>query len=139
MQSATIPLFLDRKDVAAEAVTGSGKTLAFLLPVLEILTHLPEGALKPNQIGALILSPTRELASQISQVLSIFLEKIPSLKQQLFIGGTKINEDIDKFKQEGGNIIIGTPGRIEDLLMGKTDSLNKNVFVQSVKTLVSTY
>ena len=48
-----------------------------------------------------------------------------------------INEDIDKFKQEGGNIIIGTPGRIEDLLMGKTDSLNKNVFVQSVKTLVS--
>ena len=137
LQSATIPLFLDRKDVAAEAVTGSGKTLAFLLPVLEILTHLPEGALKPNQIGALILSPTRELASQISQVLSIFLEKIPSLKQQLFIGGTKINEDIDKFKQEGGNIIIGTPGRIEDLLMGKTDSLNKNVFVQSVKTLVS--
>ena len=137
MQSATIPLFLDRKDVAAEAVTGSGKTLAFLLPVLEILTHLEAGALKPSQIGALILSPTRELASQISQVLSIFLEKIPSLKQQLFIGGTKINEDIDKFKQEGGNIIIGTPGRIEDLLMGKTDSLNKNVFVQSVKTLVS--
>ena len=137
MQSATIPLFLDRKDVAAEAVTGSGKTLAFLLPVLEILTHLEAGALKPGQIGALILSPTRELASQISQVLSIFLEKIPSLKQQLFIGGTKINEDIDKFKQEGGNIIIGTPGRIEDLLMGKTDSLNKNVFVQSVKTLVS--
>jgi len=134
VQSTTIPLFLARKDVAAEAVTGSGKTLAFLLPILEILTHLEE-PLKQNQIGALILSPTRELASQISQVLSKFLEKIPSLKQQLFIGGTKFNEDIEKFKNEGGNIIIGTPGRIEDLLMGKTDTANKNVFVQSVKSL----
>ena len=65
LQSTTIPLFLDRKDVAAEAVAGSGKTLAFLLPILEILTHLEE-PLKYNQIGALILSPTRELASQIS-------------------------------------------------------------------------
>ena len=138
MQSTTIPLFLDRKDVAAEAVTGSGKTLAFLLPILEILTHLEE-PLKYNQIGALILSPTRELASQISQVLSKFLEKIPSLKQQLFIGGTKFNEDIEKFKNEGGNIIIGTPGRIEDLLMGKTDTANKNVFVQSVKSLVNKF
>ena len=97
---------------------------------------MEDGPLKSNQIGALILSPTRELASQISQVLSIFLEKISSLKQQLFIGGTKISEDIEKFKQEGGNIIIGTPGRIEDLLMGKSDSLNKNVFVQAVKSLV---
>ena len=119
-------------------MTGSGKTLAFLLPILEILTHLEE-PLKYNQIGALILSPTRELASQISQVLSKFLEKIPSLKQQLFIGGTKFNEDIEKFKNEGGNIIIGTPGRIEDLLMGKTDTANKNVFVQSVKSLVNKF
>ena len=44
-----------------------------------------------------------------------------------------------KFKNEGGNIIIGTPGRIEDLLMGKTDTANKNVFVQSVKSLVNKF
>ena len=59
------------------------------------------------------------------------------LTQQLFIGGTNINTDVEKFKQEGGNIIIGTPGRIEDLLMGKTDSSHRNLFVQAAKTLVS--
>ena len=53
-QSAAIPLFLDRKDVAVEAVTGSGKTLAFLIPILEILSKL-ESPLKPNQIGAVII------------------------------------------------------------------------------------
>ena len=59
------------------------------------------------------------------------------LTQQLFIGGTNINTDVEKFKNEGGNIIIGTPGRIEDLLMGKTDSSHRNLFVQAAKTLVS--
>ena len=59
------------------------------------------------------------------------------LTQQLFIGGTNINTDVEKFKHEGGNIIIGTPGRIEDLLMGKTDSSHRNLFVQAAKTLVS--
>ena len=44
---------------------------------------------------------------------------------------------MEKFKNEGGNIIIGTPGRIEDLLMGKTDSSHKNLFVQAMKSLVS--
>lgn len=128
-------MFLDRKDVAAEAVTGSGKTLAFLIPILEILSHLESGYLSSHQIGALILSPTRELATQISQVLSTFLLKMPEIKQQLLIGGSNIATDIEKFKNEGGNIIIGTPGRIEDLLMGKSDMTNKNVFVQAMKTL----
>ena len=135
-QAATIPLFLDRKDVAAEAVTGSGKTLAFLIPILEILSKL-ETSLKIHQIGALIISPTRELATQISEVLANFLENMPDLKQQLFIGGTNISADIEKFKNEGGHIIIGTPGRIEDLLMGKTDLSHKNLFVQAMKSLVS--
>ncbi len=129
-------MFLDKKDVAAEAVTGSGKTLAFLIPILEILSHL-EGGLRPNQIGALIISPTRELATQISQVLDKFLARFPELSQQLLIGGTDINAEIERFKSEGGNIIVGTPGRIEDLLLGKTDSLHRNVFTQAVKSLVS--
>jgi len=134
VQSAAIPLFLDRKDVAVEAVTGSGKTLAFLIPILEILSKL-ESPLKPNQIGAVIISPTRELAQQIHEVLANFLSRMTHLTQQLFIGGTNINTDVEKFKHEGGNIIIGTPGRIEDLLMGKTDSSHRNLFVQAAKTL----
>ena len=131
-QASSIPLFLSRKDVAAEAVTGSGKTLAFLIPILEILMGL-ETPLGPHQIGALILSPTRELASQISEVLSTFLGHISGLSQLLLIGGSNISSDIEKFQEKGGNIIIGTPGRIEDLLMGKT---TKNVtFAQAVKSL----
>ena len=130
-----IPLFLDKKDVAAEAVTGSGKTLAFLLPILEILSKLEEN-LKPHQIGALILTPTRELACQIDEVLSKFLEKIPEITQQLFIGGTSISSDVEKFQENGGNIIIGTPGRIEDLLVGKSGQVNKNLFVTAMRHLV---
>jgi hypothetical protein len=137
-QAAAIPLFLQRKDIAAEAVTGSGKTLAFLIPILEILTKL-DTSLKPQQIGALIISPTRELASQISQVLDEFLQQIPSVSRQLFIGGTNITSDIEKFNTEGGNVIVGTPGRIEDLLLGKTISnQGKNQFAQAMKSLVST-
>ena len=73
VQAAVIPLFLARKDVAAEAVTGSGKTLAFIIPVLETLARMTT-PLKKHDIGCLIISPTRELASQISEVLAEFLE-----------------------------------------------------------------
>lgn len=57
-QAATIPLFLKNKDVCVEAVTGSGKTLAFVIPVIEMILRR-EREVKPNQIGAIILTPTR--------------------------------------------------------------------------------
>ena len=57
-QAATIPLFLSNKDVCVEAVTGSGKTLAFVVPVIEMILRR-ETDLKRNQIGAIILTPTR--------------------------------------------------------------------------------
>jgi ATP-dependent RNA helicase DDX55/SPB4 len=58
VQASTIPLFMRHKDVVVEAVTGSGKTLAFVIPILERLTRR-ESRLKRNEIGALIISPTR--------------------------------------------------------------------------------
>lgn len=58
VQRAAIPLFLSKKDVVVEAVTGSGKTLAFVLPVLEMLLGR-NNPLKQNQIGAVIVAPTR--------------------------------------------------------------------------------
>jgi len=120
VQAAAIPLFLQRKDVAAEAVTGSGKTLAFLIPILETLYKLPT-PLKKHEIGALIISPTRELACQISEVLEEFLKDSEvGLTRSLFIGGNKVEKDIQNFEEDGGNIVIGTPGRLEDLLLGKT-------------------
>ena len=58
VQASTIPLFMRNKDVVVEAVTGSGKTLAFVVPILEKLIRR-ESKLKKNEIGALIISPTR--------------------------------------------------------------------------------
>jgi len=72
VQTSTIPLFMKNKDVVVEAVTGSGKTLAFLIPVVEKLLRVEE-PIKKNHIGAIIVSPTRELASQIYSVLNALL------------------------------------------------------------------
>ncbi|KAK9760143.1 ATP-dependent rRNA helicase spb4, variant 2 [Basidiobolus ranarum] len=120
VQAATIPLFMKNKDVVVEAVTGSGKTLAFVIPVLQILLRR-EDPLTKNQIGAVIVSPTRELAKQIYEVMDIFLKSSSQpLKHALYIGGeTSIAEDIKHFKEEGPDILIGTPGRLEDLLTGR--------------------
>ncbi|XP_017549186.1 ATP-dependent RNA helicase DDX55 isoform X2 [Pygocentrus nattereri] len=106
VQSACIPLFMNNKDVAAEAVTGSGKTLAFVIPVLEILLKREE-KLKKMQVGALIITPTRELAIQISEVMGQFLEEFPQFRQILLIGGSNPIEDVEKFKTHGLNTILG--------------------------------
>lgn len=58
VQASTIPLFMKHKDVVVEAVTGSGKTLAFVVPILERLVRR-ESKLRKNEIGALVISPTR--------------------------------------------------------------------------------
>jgi len=149
VQASTIPLFLKSKDVIVEAVTGSGKTLAFLIPIIEMIKRR-ENKLGKNKIGAIVISPTRELAKQIHDVCIQLLEAMGNLNEetvnnenekdkedkeiikdnnedkmeedklvittQLFIGGNSVQEDIQKFQKFGGNIIIGTPGRLEDLL-----------------------
>lgn len=100
VQASCIPLFLSNKDVATEAVTGSGKTLAFLVPVLEILRK--RGSWSKKEIGAIIVTPTRELAIQINEVLSQFLTDTPDLTSLLLIGGENIVKDAEKFKANGG-------------------------------------
>ncbi|KAL8719767.1 MAG: hypothetical protein Q9225_003255 [Loekoesia sp. 1 TL-2023] len=72
VQASTIPLFMTHKDVVVEAVTGSGKTLAFLIPIVERLLRLDE-PLKRHHVGAIVISPTRELATQIYNVLCSLL------------------------------------------------------------------
>lgn len=67
VQAAAIPLFLSHKDVAAEAVTGSGKTLAFVVPIVELLQRNRPAS--KFHVGAVVLSPTRELAVQIDNVM----------------------------------------------------------------------
>lgn len=71
IQAAVIPLLLSCKDVVAEAVTGSGKTLAFVVPMLEmLLKKKKDGPLRKDFVYVVIISPTRELATQIFKVRS---------------------------------------------------------------------
>uniref|UniRef100_A0A671G0Q9 ATP-dependent RNA helicase n=1 Tax=Rhinolophus ferrumequinum TaxID=59479 RepID=A0A671G0Q9_RHIFE len=135
VQSATIPLFLKNKDVAAEAVTGSGKTLAFVIPILEILLRREE-KLKKNQVGAIIITPTRELAIQIDEVLSHFTKPFPQFSQILWIGGRNPGEDVARFKEQGGNIVVATPGRLEDMFRRKAEGLDLVSCVRALDVLV---
>ncbi|RWS11750.1 ATP-dependent RNA helicase DDX55-like protein [Dinothrombium tinctorium] len=125
VQSATIPLFIANKDVIVEAVTGSGKTLAFLLPILQMVitknTKLLESerkALGKYDISAIVISPTRELASQTYSVLRKFLAFKPLnfISSLLFIGGNSAVKDYKKFEENGAHIIVSTPGRLYELL-----------------------
>ena len=112
VQAACIPLLLSHKDVCAEAVTGSGKTLAFVVPIIEIV--LRDVPASKHHLGGIILSPTRELALQTASVMKQFTEplQIPML---LLTGGTDPEDDVAAFKNDGANIIVATPGRLEDM------------------------
>lgn len=93
VQAATIPLLCSYKDVAVDAATGSGKTLAFLVPMVEILRRAAD-PLKSFQVGAVIVSPTRELASQIYHVMEPFLTTLPGIRASLLVGGTDVTADV---------------------------------------------
>lgn len=145
VQASVIPLFLGHKDVVVEAVTGSGKTLAFLIPVVERLLRLEE-PIKKHHVGAIIISPTRELASQIFNVLVSLLDFHPpsaaarksfeannepdatgetatfatsTLKviPQLLLGGsTTPAQDLSTFLKTSPNLLVSTPGRLLEIL-----------------------
>ena len=129
-----VPIFSQQnKDVVVEAITGSGKTLAYVIPVLEILLKRRDKALKKHEIAALIISPTRELAQQIFEHIEMFLQKIAELKGVLFVGGTTVNDDMKQFETNGGNIVVGTAGRLDDIFNRASTKLNMK---NNLKSLV---
>ncbi|WP_168122769.1 DEAD/DEAH box helicase [Paenibacillus sp. HB172176] len=108
VQANTIPLLLKGEDVSARSQTGTGKTLAFLLPLLQQLQA------NSSAIQAVILSPTQELAMQIVRVAEVYAEPLGIRVQQL-IGGAAMKRQIEKLKLRP-QLVIGTPGRIHELL-----------------------
>ncbi|GBF93083.1 DEAD-box ATP-dependent RNA helicase [Raphidocelis subcapitata] len=115
VQETTIPLLCGNKDVAVDAATGSGKTLAFVVPVVEKLRRIGD-PLKRHQVGAVIVSPTRELARQIHSVAAPFVASLPGMSCLLLVGGTDPAADVAQFRQTGGHVLVGTPGRLDDMM-----------------------
>ncbi len=107
VQKQAIPLELEGKDVVVKSKTGSGKTAAFVIPILNSLE-------KSEKEAAMIITPTRELALQVTEVVRD-LGKHLQLKAVTIYGGASINYQIREIRN-GANIIIGTPGRIIDLM-----------------------
>ena len=117
IQEQTIGMIKDRKDVIAEAATGTGKTLAFLLPVIENIN------LQTNEIQGLILTPTRELAIQITNEANK-LKEAKDINILATYGGKDISSQLKKLNNNI-HLIIATPGRLLDHLERKTINLSK--------------
>ncbi|WP_142783684.1 DEAD/DEAH box helicase [Changchengzhania lutea] len=128
VQQKTIPLVLDNKDVIVSAQTGTGKTAAFALPILQALFDKQEGSKQGKKIRALVISPTRELAVQISENFKNY-SSYTNLRTTVVFGGTSIEPQKDILKK-GVDILIATPGRLLDL--HKQDLVN----LDYIETLV---
>lgn len=123
IQAEAIPPLMQWEDVIAKAPTGTGKTFAFGIPIIQHIDRQSE------QVQALILSPTRELAMQIADEIRSLLEFCPGVRTVCLYGGQKIDNQIRALKKKP-QIVVATPGRLFDHLKRKTISLGE------VKTLV---
>ena len=113
IQAQAIPYVLGGRDLLGVAQTGTGKTAAFALPILQHLANHP-GVARPRSCRALILSPTRELASQIEQSFRTY-GRFLRLTSQVIFGGVPVGKQIRACAQ-GTDVIVATPGRLLDLI-----------------------
>tara|TARA_B110000503_G_scaffold27555_2_gene44033 strand:- start:29281 stop:30696 length:1416 start_codon:yes stop_codon:yes gene_type:complete len=116
IQAAALPLALLGSDLIAQAKTGSGKTAAFALPLLSRLNP------QLFAVQALILCPTRELASQVASEIRRLARYQSNIKVVILCGGQSIGPQIGSL-EHGAHVVVGTPGRIKDHLRKETLSL----------------
>ena len=118
IQALTLGPALDRHDIIGQAKTGTGKTLGFGIPVLEdVIAPDEEGydeLLNPNQPQALIILPTRELTKQVAQDLRDTAKYLSTRIVEIY-GGVAFEPQIEALTR-GADIVVGTPGRLIDLL-----------------------
>ncbi|MFS0775576.1 DEAD/DEAH box helicase [Neobacillus sp. 3P2-tot-E-2] len=122
IQEKSIPIVMDGKDVIAQAQTGTGKTYAFILPILE--------KINPNtsHVQALIVTPTRELALQITDEFQKLTEDIPGVDVLAVYGGQDVDKQLKKLKRNV-QIVVGTPGRLLDHIGRGTVQLSEVSFL----------
>ena len=127
IQEKCIPHLLDGRDLFGCAQTGTGKTAAFSLPLLQKLAEEPEKS-KPGKPRALILAPTRELASQIGESLETY-GRYMHLRHTVIYGGVKQHRQV-KMLNKGVHILVATPGRLLDLMeQGHVNLSQVEVFI----------
>ena len=126
IQTQSIPVILSKKDVLAAAQTGTGKTAGFTLPLLELLNknYLKD---RKSAVKALILTPTRELATQVGESVEVYGKYLP-FKSAVIFGGVGINPQKAILKK-GVDIITATPGRLLDLVSQDCLDLSKVEFL----------
>ena len=141
-QKAILPI-IKQRDVIAQAQSGTGKTAAFAIGSLQLVD------VSKDEIQCLVLSPTRELAQQTSIVYQ-FLGECLKVKVTLLIGGTKVGADLDKLR-EGPQVLVGSPGRVLDLIRRKqvslaylqtfildeADEMLSKGFIENIKEIIS--
>ena len=111
IQAQAIPAILSGKDVMAAAQTGTGKTAGFTLPLLESLKNGQPA--RGNQVRALVLTPTRELAAQVAQSVKDYSKHL-RVKSVVVFGGVSINPQMQALRR-GADVLVATPGRLLDL------------------------
>ena len=125
IQETSIPFALENKDIIAEAHTGTGKTLAFLIPIFEKIN------LEKREMQAIILAPTHELVVQIeSQIKLLATNSHMDIKSLSIMGESNIEKQIKKLKEIKPHIIIGSPGRILDIIK------KRKITAHTIKTIV---
>jgi superfamily II DNA/RNA helicase len=118
IQAKAIPMAMAGHDILGSAQTGTGKTAAFAIPLINKLIEDPSAT-------ALVLTPTRELAEQVMDVLHQLLNKRRDIKSALLIGGMPIQKQFLRLK-EHPRVIVGTPGRINDHLDRRSLNFKNN-------------
>ncbi len=117
IQQQTIPHLLSGKDIIASAATGTGKTASFCIPILQALSVRKSNA----GVRALILVPTRELAIQVFDNLKFYGKNLP-LKSTVIYGGVSQFNQVQDIRR-GVDILVATPGRLQDLIDQRIVSL----------------
>ena len=118
IQAGCIPPMLDWQDVTAKAPTGTGKTFAFGIPIIE---HVDQ---ESDQVQAVILAPTRELAMQITAEMRDLAQYKPGVRMVCLYGGQPIGKQIDALKKRP-QIVVATPGRLGDHMKRRTVRIDK--------------
>lgn len=129
IQSHAIPLALQQKrDIIAKAATGSGKTLAYLIPVIETILEYKKTIDNGEENGTLgiILVPTRELAQQVYNVLEKLVLYCSKDIRTLNISSDMSDSVLSTLLMDQPEIIVGTPGKLLDLLQTKINSISLN-------------